>query len=37
MYVTAVRFFVNVIDEVVGPIIHGRGLRQGNPLYPYLS
>lgn len=34
--VTFVKFFVVVNDEIVGPIIPGRGLHKENPLSPHL-
>jgi len=36
MCVETVDYFVIVNNDVVGSIILGRGLRQGNPLLPYL-
>lgn len=34
--VTTVRYSIRVNDQLVGPIIPTRGLRQGCPLSPYL-
>ena len=36
MCVESVDYSVLVSNEIVGPIILGRGLRKGNPLSPYL-
>jgi len=36
MYVETVDYSVIMNKEMVGPIIPGRGLRQGDPLSPYL-
>lgn len=36
MCVHSVRYSLQVNDDVVGPIIPGWGLRQGDPLPPYL-
>jgi len=37
MYVETTYYLVIVNNETVGPIIPGRGLRQGDSLSPYLS
>lgn len=36
MCVRAVRYSIQVNEDIVGPTIPGRGLRQGAPLSPYL-
>lgn len=33
---TTVKYSVRVNKEMVGPIVHKHGLRQGDPLSPYL-
>ena len=33
--VTTVQYYISANGELVGPIFHGRGLRQGDSLSPY--
>lgn len=36
MCVMSVEYLVQVNEDIVGPIVSGQGLRQGNPLSSYL-
>lgn len=36
IYIRSLRYSIQVNNDLVGPIITGRGLRQGDPLSPYL-
>lgn len=36
LFVSTVKYSIKMNESLVGPIIPGRGLRQGCPLSPYL-